>query len=98
MPLYLTLSVREKLKGKHGVTEDEVVECFANRDRGSLIDTREQHQTVPPTRWFIAQTNYGRLLKICYVPDEKTGITEIKTAYEPNDEEKRIFEKYAAHF
>ncbi len=85
--------VLEKLKTKHKVLPDEISECFINRSRGLLEDTRLNHKTEPPTFWFIAETDFGRLLKIVFIEIE--GAYEIKTAYEPNKLEVRIYEKYA---
>lgn len=48
------------------------MQCFANREaKIALIDTREEHQSDPPTRWFIAETDFGRKLKIAYIPRGK---------------------------
>ena len=88
--------ILEKLQDKHdGVTKSEVIECFDNSDDRSLEDNREEHKTIPPTQWFISETNRGRQLKICFVFDEEENIVYVKTAYEPNSEEIMIFEKYA---
>jgi hypothetical protein len=51
-------------------------------------------KTNPPTLWFIGETDQGRILKIVFV-ELKNGIYEIKTAYEPNDVEVKIYENYA---
>ena len=67
--------------------------CFENRYGGLLEDTREEHATMPLTRWFIAETNESRCLKICFIPYETE--LHIKSAYEPNPEEIRIYYKYA---
>ena len=85
--------VERKLREKHGVEFDEVIECFINRTGHYLRDTRERHRTVPPTEWFIAETNRGRRLKIVFIqhPDE----IAIKTAYEPTPEEERIYAEKA---
>lgn len=88
--------ILEKLHNKHdGVTQTEVLECFDNSDGRLLEDTREEHKTVPPTQWFISETNRGKKLKVCFVYDEKTNKVHIKTAFKPNDIEIYIFEKYA---
>jgi len=92
--LTISIVVIEKLSEKHGVTRDEIEECFYNRTKGLLEDTREQHQTTPPTMWFIAETDGGRHLKVVFIELENAAY-EIKTAYEPNAEEVRIYEKYA---
>lgn len=90
--------VYAKLKGKHSVTLQEVRQCFANVDGQFLEDTRECHKTDPVTMWFIAETDKGRALKVCFVREENTekAVTlYVKTAYEPNEDEVRIYDKYA---
>jgi len=79
MKLHISSRIRQKLQEKHTVTEDEIVQCFADSTNKFLEDTREDHKTDPPTRWFIAETNYGRELKVVFVqhPD---GCVVIKTA------------------
>ena len=44
--------------------------------------------------WFIAETNEGRLLKVVFI-ELPNRTYEIKTAYEPNDNEVNIHEKFA---
>lgn len=78
--LYLSPSVREKLR-KRQITEAHIVQCFANRDGKYLIDDREEHRTDPPTKWFVASTDYGIVLKVCFVFDPTSKLIEIKTAY-----------------
>lgn len=93
MGFIISKRVREKLmRPDHGVTEAELLECFANRCGGECTDEREEHKTNPLTRWFVAETDYGRRIKVMYVPLE-LGI-EIKSAYPSTDEVKRIFEKF----
>jgi hypothetical protein len=94
MNLIISTAVREKLANKTPpVTEIEIIQCFANRSGSDLIDTRADHLTNPLTRWFIAETDFGRKLKVAYMPTTQ-GIV-IKSAYDPNDEEKRIYKKIA---
>lgn len=92
--LNISKAISEKLINKHDVTREEVEECFMNRTKGLLEDTREQHKTQPPTLWFIAETDQERLLKVVFIELEN-GTYEIKTAYEPNKDEVKIYEKYA---
>lgn len=93
MPLKISSSVREKLDGKSPpVTKREIIEGFANRNGILLEDTREDNRTDPPTQWFIARTDLGRLLKIVFIQKGKNVI--IKTAYDPNAKEQSIFNKY----
>jgi hypothetical protein len=44
--------------------------------------------------WFIAETDSGRLIKIVFI-ELDDGSYEIKTAYEPNVIEVKIYEKYS---
>lgn len=83
-----------KINQKHQVSYDEIEQCFLNRTKGFLEDTRVERLSIPPTLWFIAETNIGRRLKIVFMV-LKNGYYEIKTAYEPNLNEERIYEKYA---
>lgn len=92
LSLILSTKVRDKLALKHHVTEDEIIQCFANRAGRFLYDTREEHRTTPPTRWFISETDFGRRLKVVFI-QQSDGI-EIKTAYEPNETEVRIYQPY----
>jgi uncharacterized DUF497 family protein len=94
MVLNIKEGVIKKLLEKHAVTRTEVEECFLNRIKGLLEDTREENKTTPPTLWFISETDQGRLLKIVFI-ELKNGTYEIKIAYEPNEIEVRIYEKYA---
>ena len=74
-PNAMTLNIRidcsaamlEKLQLKHQVSLEEVKQCFLNRDGGLLEDEREDHKTTPLTEWFIAETDQGRKLKVCFV-------------------------------
>lgn len=94
MKLIISTAVREKLANKTPpVSEYEIVQCFANRAGKDLIDTRAEHLTNPLTRWFIAETDFGRELKVAYMPTTQ-GIV-IKSAYDPNATEKRIYKKIA---
>jgi len=84
MSLVISDVIREKLASKHGVTETEVRQCFENREHKTLVELRTQHLTDPPSHWFVAETNRGRLLKIVFVPVD--GRYYLKTAFEPSDE------------
>ncbi len=92
--LIINKRIAEKLRLKHDVTHAEVLECFLNRTKDMLEDTRLDHQTDPPTFWFIAETDCGRRIKIVFI-ENIAGRYEIKTAYEPNETEVKIYEKYA---
>jgi len=92
--LKISVKIFEKINKKHNVTKEEIFECFYNRIRGYLEDIRPDHQTEPPTYWFIAETDRGRILKVVFI-ENIDGSYEIKTAYEPNDKEVKIYEKYS---
>lgn len=91
MALIISDEIRSKLSIKHGIEEREVEEAFANLDGEYLIDSREEHATNPPTEWFVASTNRGRLIKVIFVNDN--GNIYLKSAYEPSDEVLRIYKK-----
>lgn len=79
--LIISAKIREKIAQlSHGeVTEREVRECFMERCGKVCYDDREEHRTDPPTKWFVAPTHQGRLLKIVYVEDEEH--IYLKSAY-----------------
>lgn len=74
-------SVERKLDAKHQVCAREIEEAFQNRLQPLLIDRRPEHKTSPPTKWFLARTDKGRLLKIAYIV--RDGQVVVKSAYEP---------------
>ena len=86
--------ILQKLLEKHQVCFEEIEQCFLNREKGFLYDIRLDHKTNPPTQWFIAETDCGRTLKIVFIK-LFNGMYEIKTAYEPNKTEVRIYENKA---
>jgi hypothetical protein len=95
MGLIISDKVRTKLANKAPpVSIEEIRECFSTRESGFLEDEREQNRTIPPTWWFISDTFMGRRLKIVFVFLDDGNIV-IKTAYDPNSEEVRIYQKYA---
>ncbi len=92
--LVISSSVREKLNNKQPpVTQEEIEQCFANRIGKFLIDTRADNLTNPLTRWFVSETDYGRKLKVCFMPFAN-GEIHVKTAYDPNEKELRIYADY----
>lgn len=94
MNLHIDPAIEQKLRQKHDVMSIEVLECFQNKLFGSLIDDRAENKTFPPTQWFIAETDAGRKLKIVFMFDKKNKRFILKTAYEPNEQEEKI---YASH-
>jgi hypothetical protein len=90
--LRISENILWKLAEQHNVTRTEVEQCFRNRQGRLLMDTRVLTKTNPPTLWFVACTNKGRSLKVVYI--QKGNIVELKTAYDPNEEEARIYKRY----
>jgi isopentenyldiphosphate isomerase len=90
--LVVSEAVKNKLQKKHKVTVREVEHCFFNREGRLLIDSRAFNKTIPPTLWFIALTNQGRKLKVAYI--QKGVQVILKTAYEPNEQELEIYERF----
>jgi hypothetical protein len=92
MGFSISKGVKEKGKTPPVVT-NEIRQCFINRTGDFLEDTRAQNKTSPPTKWFISETDKQRILKVVFIRTESQII--IKTAYDPNAEELRIYRKYA---
>ncbi len=90
MSLVVSQGVKQKLAEKHNVQIHEIRECFSNRTGGFLTDNREDHKTDPPTLWFVAETDYGRLLKVVFIQKENDFF--IKTTYEANKKEVSIYD------
>lgn len=67
MPIIISQKIRDKLKSKHSVSEEDVAQCFANRTGTYLLDPREEHASDPPTQWFISETDFGRKLKVVFI-------------------------------
>ena len=92
MAIIISPGVRKKLAQKDPpVMEHEIHECFRNRTKRPLIDDRQQHRTKPPTRWFIAETDSYRKLKVVFIT-YPSGDHIIKSAFEPYSYEERIYE------
>lgn len=96
MALEIAPRIRKKLAEKNPpVTEDEILECFGNRTGKYLLDIRAEHETEPPTRWFVAETDYGRKLKVVFIQAGKRVI--IKSAYQPSQSVIRLYNKLTGH-
>jgi hypothetical protein len=94
MEYIISAKTAGKLRKKHVVYEHEVIECFENRVKPALEDDRDEHRTRPPTKWFIAETDAERRLKVVFIQIAPSRIV-IRTAYEPNDIEEKIYERKA---
>ena len=96
MNIQISPAVQAKLADpSHNVTRQEILECFANRDRGFLTDSRPQHQTPIPTQWFVAETDYVRQLKVVFIYDTSNQAVYIKSAYPATAQIVAIYQKYA---
>lgn len=94
MKINISPKVLRKLAARHKVEVHEIEQCFCNRERGFLIDTREDHKTDPQTMWFVAETNFGRKLKVVFMILEDKSVT-IKSVFAPNEKELEIYIRHA---
>lgn len=92
MEIYISESVANKLREKHSVSEQEVLECFQNAQPTFILDDRPEHRTTPPTVWFIAHTNNRRLLKIVFINASSYKI--VKSAYPPSNQTIRLYIRF----
>lgn len=60
----------------------------------TTIDDREKNKTYPPTYWFLSETFDGRLLKIGLKIDTKSGVSYLRTAYDPSEDEVIFYEDH----
>lgn len=91
--LIVSAAILDKLQRKHGVTVRDVEQCFENKCGVYLQDTRENHRTDPPTLWFVAPTNAGRVLKLMLV--YRDGSVYLKSAYDATPEIQLLYERFA---
>ena len=95
MALIISRKVMAKLASKDPpVSKEEIEQCFVNRTGGYLMDLREEHASDPPTRWFIAETHFGRKLKVAFIPTDEDIV--IRSAFEPNAQEISIYLKFGS--
>ena len=88
--LYISDRIVEKIKNKHRLDKDEVIQAWKKYDGITLADTRERYWTYPPTEWFLVRSDSGKLLKIIFMIDDD-GTAYLKSAFEADKTEKRIF-------
>jgi hypothetical protein len=91
--IYISEAIARKLRERHNVSEAEVVQCFRNKVGKFATDIRLEHRTDKPTLWFIAETDNRRRLKVVFVRYSKDEYI-IKSAFDPNADEERLYEKY----
>ena len=86
--VYLGEVIELKLKQKvPPVTVIEIEEALFNMEARPIIDDRARNRTIPPTVWFISETNEGRVLKVVGIFRPIDKIFVVKTAYEPDQME-----------
>ena len=93
MKLHISPKVRQKLAARHNVEIHEIEQCFCNREYSFLTDTREGNKTNPPTMWFIAETDYGKKLKVIFMVIN--GDVHIKSTFPPNADELNFYTRCA---
>ncbi|MBU3621917.1 ADP-ribosyl-(dinitrogen reductase) hydrolase [Polynucleobacter sp. CS-Odin-A6] len=87
--LVISPAIEEKLTFKHHIRRQDIEQCFMNRARSYLEDTRLDHLTEPPTEWFISENNQGFLIKVVFIFDN--DMIYLKSAFPPNSTEIRIY-------
>jgi uncharacterized DUF497 family protein len=92
-PIIVSAAVLAKLRDKHNVDLREVEQAFENKCGLFLVDDREDHQTDPPTLWFVAPTNRDRLLKVIFMFVD--GNIHLKSAYEADADAIALYEDIA---
>ena len=92
--LKISSKIEEKLKCKHNITVDEVIEAIGNAKGRPIEDTAEDHKTNPPSDWFISQTDKGRTLKIVII--FRNDDVYLKTAFDAKLSHIKLFEELNA--
>lgn len=89
--------MKTKLATKHGISELDVYQAFANRDTAKkyLKDTREDHKTDPASLWFVSENDQGIKIKVVFIYYAETSEIHLKTAYRANDVEIQIYQKHS---
>jgi hypothetical protein len=87
--LIISPEIEQKIAHKHDLRRPDVEQCFRNRIRSYLIDTRLEHLTEPPTEWFISENDRGELIKVVCIFEN--GLVFLKTAFTPNEIEISIY-------
>lgn len=87
--LIISPEIEQKLARKHGLKRTNIEQCFRNRLRSYLIDTRLEHLTDPLTEWFISENDRGDLIKVVCIFEN--GLIFIKSAFTPNEIEISIY-------
>ena len=88
--LIISQDILDKLRDKHRVERGEVEQCFANKCGLYLTDDREEHRSDPPTLWFVAPTNRGRLLKVIFM--YRDGKLRLRSAFDADAWSQSIYD------
>lgn len=91
--ILISSAVRAKLESKHQVKAEWIALCFKNRQRKFMTEYRAAHKSFPETRWFIAEYEPGKPLKVCFVYLPAKMAVAVKTAYRPCEKEVEIYAK-----
>jgi uncharacterized DUF497 family protein len=89
MALIVSNKIKAKLLLKHQVTVEEVIQAFADRPDYVVEDEREDHKSDPPTVWFVASTDRGRMLKVAYI--QRGDDIYLRTAHPAKEAHIRLF-------
>ena len=93
MRIIIYSTILDKLKNKHGVSASEVEQVFLNRTGVLAKEMRAKNQGAEDRFWFISPTDKGRELKVVFFIDIDENVPVIITAYEPNNDEVKLYEK-----
>ena len=89
----MRIIILEKLRIKHDVSIEEVEQAFLNRTGKLAKEVRTRHQGDEQRWWFVSTTDMGRELKVVFFKDDDCKIPVIVTAFEPSDDEVKLYEK-----
>jgi hypothetical protein len=78
---------------RRDITLEDIRDCFANRTGGFPEDIRTRHITTPVTRWFVAEDNKGRHLKVAFIYYGDTKEAVIKSAYGADSDSIALYEQ-----
>jgi len=92
MKIEASPAILKKMREKHGIDIEEVLECFSNIEHGFIEDTREGNVTNPPTYSFIAETDHGKEIFVCFM-QARDRVIHLKTAFRPDVKRKEFYLK-----
>ena len=92
MRLVATDAVKSKLWDERDLSFEEVLEAWESCSGPWFIDDRARNRSNPPTVWALPCTDLGRLLKLVVIPHREKGISVLRTAFEPDEDEVKLYE------